>query len=185
MVGVPESGGLRIAQGRLECTCCTSRRGWNWLPVSRVGRCSISGGGVATDGLVPALNGTDRLGDGVETRAIQSIRVKNRWRFTGQQAMSAGSRDSQHECRDGMPQQYQLGQSWAITIEKTRENSANGVNYVASSVAPAAGCGFLSVEAVSRSALAGMKTGVLRAATRIILSLETQLLIARPKTIHI
>ena len=34
--------------------------------------------------------------------------------------MSAGSRDSQHECRDGMPQQDQLGQSWAATIEKVK-----------------------------------------------------------------
>ena len=32
--------------------------------------------------------------------------------------MSAGSRDAQHECRDGMPQQHRLGQSSATTIEK-------------------------------------------------------------------
>ena len=63
------------------------------------------------DGLVPALNGTNRLGDGEKIRAIQNIRVRNRWSVTGPQAMSAGSRDSQHEGRDGMPQQDQLGQS--------------------------------------------------------------------------
>ena len=34
------------------------------------------------DGLVPALNGTNRLGDGVKTRAIQNIRVRNRWSVT-------------------------------------------------------------------------------------------------------
>ena len=39
----------------------------------------------------------------------------NRWSVTGPQAKSAGSRDSQHARRDGMPQQYQLGQSWAAT----------------------------------------------------------------------
>ena len=72
------------------------------------------------DGLGQALNGANRLGDGVKIRAIQNIRMRNRWSVTGPQAMSAGSRDSQHEGRDGMPQQDQLGQSWAATIETVK-----------------------------------------------------------------
>jgi hypothetical protein len=73
---------------------------------------------VKRDDMGQTVNGANRLGDGVKIRVIQEIRVRNRWSVTGPQAMSAGSRDSQHEGRDGMPQQDQLGQSWAATIEK-------------------------------------------------------------------
>ena len=101
--------------------CGGGPAGRTWTVVgSGRSRRSMMVGGVMKDGLGQALNGANRLGDGVKIRAIQNIRMRNRWSVTGPQAMSAGSRDSQHEGRDGMPQQDQLGQSWAATIETVK-----------------------------------------------------------------
>ena len=53
------------------------------------------------DGMVPALNGTNRLGDGVKIRAIQNIRVRNRWSVTATiETVKAGVERAEKEGSD-------------------------------------------------------------------------------------